>query len=266
MYKALISDFDNTLVSPPEYTIPIPVANAILSFTEKGGIFTIASGRPCKGKLVEEYKKLHLDTPLILCGGAAIFNPLSETIVYEMPLPEKEAKELTVLLKKDYEILLQSAEYISSRDGKKRALFGDGIEYKSFSETDYSRVLQIDLSPFIVNLSFEEVTLLKEKLEKLYKDCAFTVVRSDNSYGMNITSLKATKHTGVLKFLEIMDLKPDEVVGCGDGYNDYPLLSACGYKVAMGDAPQELKDIADLIVPPQSEDGILEVFSKVLER
>jgi hydroxymethylpyrimidine pyrophosphatase-like HAD family hydrolase len=62
--------------------------------------------------------------------------------------------------------------------------------------------------------------------------------------------------------MKIMKLKPEEVVGVGDGYNDYPLLTACGVKVAMGDAPDELKEIADFIVPPQSEHGVLQVIEK----
>jgi Cof subfamily protein (haloacid dehalogenase superfamily) len=264
MHKAVISDFDHTLVAPPDYSIPEPVADAIRSFTAKGGIFTIASGRPVGGKLVEECKKLGLNTPLILCGGAALYSPVTEKTLYEVPLPESEAREISDFLKKDHDIVLHLGDGIASRDGLPREVFGSSIQFVKIEDADFTRILEIDVSPMMVKMTFEYAHAIKEELSAKYPDCACTIVRSHEWYGMNITSLRASKHTGVLKFMEMMNLDPEEVIGMGDGYNDYPLLSACGFKVATADAPQELKDIADLIVPPQSENGALVLFKEVL--
>ena len=50
------------------------------------------------------------------------------------------------------------------------------------------------------------------------------------------------------------------MIGVGDGYNDFPLLMACGLKVAMGNAVPELKAIADYIAPTVADDGIVDVI------
>ena len=53
-----------------------------------------------------------------------------------------------------------------------------------------------------------------------------------------------------------------EIIGVGDGYNDFPLLMACGLKVAMGNATEDLKEIADYIAPTVDEDGVADVIEK----
>ena len=50
----------------------------------------------------------------------------------------------------------------------------------------------------------------------------------------------------------------------GDGYNDFPLLMACGLKIAMGNAVPELKAIADFIAPSVEEDGVATVIEKFI--
>lgn len=52
------------------------------------------------------------------------------------------------------------------------------------------------------------------------------------------------------------------MIGVGDGYNDFPLLMSCGLKIAMGNAIEELKDIADYIAPSVDEDGLAKVIDK----
>ena len=46
------------------------------------------------------------------------------------------------------------------------------------------------------------------------------------------------------------------MVAAGDSYNDMPLLQVCGLGIAMGNAPDELKAIADYVAPPVEEDGL----------
>ena len=55
------------------------------------------------------------------------------------------------------------------------------------------------------------------------------------------------------------------MIGLGDGYNDIPLLSVCGFKVAMENAPEELKEIADVIVPIVEQDGFLTLTNLLLQ-
>ena len=46
------------------------------------------------------------------------------------------------------------------------------------------------------------------------------------------------------------------MVAAGDSYNDLPMLKACGFSIAMGSAPGEVKAIADFVAPTVDEDGL----------
>jgi hypothetical protein len=46
------------------------------------------------------------------------------------------------------------------------------------------------------------------------------------------------------------------MIGIGDNFNDIPLLNACGYKVAMENAPDEVKQIADEVIPSFNTEGV----------
>ena len=47
-----------------------------------------------------------------------------------------------------------------------------------------------------------------------------------------------------------------QTIAAGDSYNDVPLFQASGHRIAMADAPEELKAMADFIAPSVDEDGL----------
>lgn len=81
---------------------------------------------------------------------------------------------------------------------------------------------------------------------------------------VSVTNSSATKLHGVTTISEMLNINPKEMIGVGDGYNDFPLLMACGLKVAMGNAVPELKAIADFIAPSVEEDGVATVIEKFI--
>lgn len=81
---------------------------------------------------------------------------------------------------------------------------------------------------------------------------------------ISVTHSSATKLHGVTTIAEMLHIYPKEMIGVGDGYNDFPLLMACGLKIAMGNAVPELKAIADFIAPSVDEDGVATVIEKFI--
>ena len=62
----------------------------------------------------------------------------------------------------------------------------------------------------------------------------------------------------------LLKIKTTEIIGVGDGYNDFPMLLACGLKVAMDNANDDLKAIADYIAPSVDDDGVADVIEKYI--
>lgn len=53
-------------------------------------------------------------------------------------------------------------------------------------------------------------------------------------------------------------------MGVGDTLGDWEFMKLCGYSAAMGDAPEELKKLANFTAPSVDKDGILEIFDHFL--
>ena len=53
----------------------------------------------------------------------------------------------------------------------------------------------------------------------------------------------------------------DEMICCGDGYNDVSMIEYAGLGVAMGNAQPTVKDSADFVTRTNDEDGILHVIN-----
>jgi hypothetical protein len=55
-----------------------------------------------------------------------------------------------------------------------------------------------------------------------------------------------------------------EVMAIGDGINDIPLLSVAGLAIAMGNAPDEVKAVADYITLDVDHSGVAAAIEKFL--
>ena len=81
---------------------------------------------------------------------------------------------------------------------------------------------------------------------------------------IEVSNADATKLHGIVEVAELFGIQTHEMIGVGNGYNDFPLLMACGLKIAMGNAVPELKAIADFIAPSVEDDGVATVIEKFI--
>lgn len=88
--------------------------------------------------------------------------------------------------------------------------------------------------------------------------------KAPGKFGINIVHAEATKLHGVHEVIKKLEIEPEHVIGVGDGYNDFPLLMASGLKVAMGNAVEDLKEIADFVAPTVHDDGVAKVIDKYI--
>ncbi len=75
-------------------------------------------------------------------------------------------------------------------------------------------------------------------------------------WAVDFTRTGVTKATGVKELARMLGTSADRMIAVGDSFNDAPLLEVCGLGVAMGQAPDELKAIADFVAPSVDEDGL----------
>ena len=67
------------------------------------------------------------------------------------------------------------------------------------------------------------------------------------------------------KVLELLQLDRENLVACGDGFNDISMISYAGLGVAMANGNEKTKEAADCIAPSNDEDGVAAVVRCLLD-
>ncbi|HSW97131.1 MAG TPA: HAD hydrolase family protein [Candidatus Saccharimonadales bacterium] len=200
--------------------------------------------------------------PQITYGGAEIRTLKDDNILWAKYLQDEEVKGIVqYLIKNNIYFSIEKDNYVFTPDGE-RSFYKDAFIFKKIANVTLQKIPKIVVSCKTNKFSLTDLESIVSYLTENYKDVHVIKGKIGEYYGLDITAQQATKHVSVLEYLRLLDLEPEEVVGVGDGFNDYPLLTACGMKAAMGNAPEELKKIADFVAPTQEEDGIVTVIEK----
>lgn len=72
------------------------------------------------------------------------------------------------------------------------------------------------------------------------------------------------KWIGLQSLLKSMNLSYRSCMAIGDGSNDYEMIKNAAVGVAMGNAVEEVKSVADYVVSSNDNDGIAEAFEKLI--
>jgi hydroxymethylpyrimidine pyrophosphatase-like HAD family hydrolase len=84
-------------------------------------------------------------------------------------------------------------------------------------------------------------------------------------YFLEFASPKVTKASGLAFLAEHLGFSAAETVAFGDGENDVELLAWAGYGVAVANAHERVLDLADLVCPPVTEEGVAQVIEAFLD-
>ena len=94
---------------------------------------------------------------------------------------------------------------------------------------------------------------LMEELPRRFEALAVSSSVADN---VEINQSRANKGEALLALGEHLGLKREQIMAFGDGLNDLSMLKEAGIGVAMANACQEAKELADWIAPSCDEDGV----------
>lgn len=72
------------------------------------------------------------------------------------------------------------------------------------------------------------------------------------------------KASGLRAALDVLELSPLNVLGVGDAENDFAMLAACGYRVAVANAVDAIKASADIVTQGEYGAGVVELIDRFL--
>ncbi|OON97923.1 MAG: HAD family hydrolase [Epulopiscium sp. Nele67-Bin005] len=257
MYKLIAIDMDGTLLRP-DHTISQHTKDTIKKAQAKGVKVVLATGRPLDGvkKYLKELDMITNEDYLVCFNGALAQNIGTEEVLHHITLKGKDLIELHELAQK-----LGVNIHAFSKDGcitpelTKYAKHESELNDIEVNVIDYST---IDPEEDIVKIMMtEEGDKLQKAIdqfpEELYEK--YTVLRSA-PYFVEFLNKNANKGEGVRALAERMNVAQEHIMTFGDAGNDKHMIEYAGMGVAMGNAFEEIKEIANFITKTNSEDGV----------
>jgi phosphoglycolate phosphatase (TIGR01487 family) len=86
----------------------------------------------------------------------------------------------------------------------------------------------------------------------------------DTKFALHLTDPEVNKGLSLLNIAKKMRVKPEEIMAIGDSENDLELLERAGWKVAVANSDQELKNKADYVTKRYYGDGVKEAIGRFL--
>ncbi|MDD5862983.1 MAG: Cof-type HAD-IIB family hydrolase [Prevotella sp.] len=257
MIKALFFDIDGTLVSFKTHRIPQSTVDALQRAHDKGVKIFISTGRP-----VPFINNLGQIEPLIdgyiTTTGAYCF--IGDKVVCEYPMNRDEVQKIMDMANRDGKttaVVGQKDIAIINPKQVAEEVFIKGLGLTDFSFTPLDIVLKqpiLQVTPFF---TAEEEAELKPLIPHCISSRwhpAFT----------DITDSHADKGKALHAMADTLGLSLKETAAFGDGGNDIPIIREAGIGVAMGNAKEDVKTVADLVTRDIDDGGIAAALNKLL--
>lgn len=269
-------DLDGTLFNQ-ESRISKTDQDTIKEITSSGIEAAIATGRPYAGLPVELLSSIGIRYA-ITANGAAIYR-----------LPEKECLFSSCMPPKLVFPLLEKLQ----KKGIHMDAFidGDGFSQKSCERNLYrldmpesirdyirsTRTFTDDLAEYIKDgqLDVQKVTLnfyplpdgtfeSRKAVKQLLASCPQITFLSGGYHNLEFTKTGTTKGAGLLFLCDHLGIHPSETMACGDTQNDIEILKTASIGVAMANAREDVKEIADYITLSNEESGVSHAIRRFL--
>jgi Cof subfamily protein (haloacid dehalogenase superfamily) len=266
--KVIIMDVDGTLTNSQKVITP-KTKETLLKAQEAGVKLILASGRPTSG-LVDLAKELEMDKHnglLVAFNGSKVVDCNTNEVLFNQTMTVEEGQAVLEHMK-NFKVkpMIDKGEYMYVNN-----VFDNEIEYngKPFNIIQYeSRSGKFKLCEKDDLAAFADYPLNKiltagdpAYLEENYKammepfkdklSCMFTA-----PFFFEFTANGIDKAKAVDTVLIPMGYKREEMIAFGDGHNDASMVKYAGIGVAMANAVDALKDIADEVTTSNEEDGI----------
>lgn len=88
---------------------------------------------------------------------------------------------------------------------------------------------------------------------------------SQDPHHFELSSYEATKGKAITQLADILHLNTEEIACIGDGDNDIPMFEVCGYRIAMGNASETLKQMSNFVSETCENDGVGVAIHHILE-
>lgn len=265
-YKLLVLDIDGTLTNSQKQITEF--TKKTLHELQKNGVkIALASGRPTFG-IVPVAKELKLEKYggfIISFNGGRIEECKTGKVIYEKVMPLHMVRKLNRLSKENkVSILTYQDKYLITEAP-------DDIYIQKESMINQMRIKKVDSFVDYVNFPVTKCLMVGEgdylaKVEQKVKNAIggeLNIYRSEPFF-LEIMPQQIDKAVSLMKLADYLNITKQEMVACGDGFNDQTMIEYAGFGVAMQNAQGVVKKAADYIAPSNDSDGVAFVVNRFM--
>ena len=260
-------DMDNTLLTAKE-GIPSCNRTVIKLFTELGGRFTVATGRP-PASIRAALGDLKLSLPAISCNGSLLYDFSTNTVLRRATLNREQATQAILDIVRQFprigvEVMAHAGEMFVVQ------------------ANEYTHAHQVDEKITGVTCPLDSVpdgwvkVVFASDPETIRKLSQYAKTRyygrenyflATNSIYFEIMPGGVGKASGLRDLCTLLGEPLQKTIVIGDYYNDLEIMQTAGHSVAVANAPSEVRAAADEVTTCTCTDGAVgEYLYKLIDK
>lgn len=238
-YKLVALDMDGTVLNS-KGQISDKNRQAIMDALEAGVTVMFATGRGIQS-IMPYVEELQIDSPIVASNGSEVWKKPHDLLSRKLLEIELIRRMHQLAHDRGVWYWAYTMEGLFNRDNWVDDINAMNWLKFGFQDRDLGRIADI-----------------REELH------SWGTLELSNSHPSNIEVNPAgiSKATGISQVCDMVGLTMSDVVAVGDGMNDYAMIRAAGLGVAMGNAQDQLKEVADQVTLTNDEHGVAEVIYK----
>jgi len=242
----ILFDIDETLYSNDKKQIPESAITAIHKLHQAGHTLAIATGRS-PFEMIAAVKELPFDF-YVLANGQVVSR--NDEIIYEKVIDKMMIEELLVEAH-------AAGVYLGFSSATHSSVTGITPELEVAFAKHYAVIPNVapnaDAHESVHQIWYlsEDVTGISERFADRLKILPWLTT------GADVVPIGASKAVGLTEALAVLaDVLPKKIVFFGDGFNDLELMMMADVGIAMGNAVEPLKAVANFVTKNIEDDGI----------
>ncbi|MCZ8522362.1 MULTISPECIES: Cof-type HAD-IIB family hydrolase [Paenibacillus] len=238
-YKLIALDLDGTLLTDDK-SISAENRAAILEATDRGVTVAFSTGRGIQNALpyVEE---LGLKSPIVTVNGSEIWK--APGVLHQRHLLDR------VLLRRMHQLSVQYDTWFWAYS------VGDIYNKDRWAtETEIEENEWLKFGYYIENAEVLEV------IRKEIESWDLLEITNSHPFNMELNPKGISKASGLEQVCGMLGITMNEVIAMGDSLNDVAMIRAAGLGVAMGNAQEEVKALADTVTVTNEEHGVARII------
>lgn len=266
MIKLLCLDLDGTVLNS-EGEISNKNILAIRKAIKNGIKVVIVSGRPnCFASMIAN--KIDPSVGYITFNGA--FYKLGDNEKY-FSIPKIATKKIAELAKKyNVRTFFKNRNLSLCTKSDPKTLNYDDFRDETPVNDRMDLYYNVDIVDYLAHHDFEVLKILTwddeylDMQEEVLNIEGINVFCHEHEGYFELCSSETNKGKAIQNLVDNMEIDIEEVMAIGDSFNDISMFEVVGTSIAMGNAPDKIKEITDYVTKSNDENGVAEVINKVL--